>query len=236
MKKSPIKKQRVYRVVIEKIKEALKTGDLKPGERLPSERELTNLFDVSRSSIREAISVLEAEGVVQIKPGVGIFLVPYTKDHLLEKMSNIFQIETKDYLIELLELRQGIESQSAYYAASRRTNDQLQNMERLLEELGNNFKKNHYEMDEDFSFHHQIVEASSNLMMVNSLELISGRIMQGLYDSIVFSMQIPHRNETLIQEHVNIYNAIKKNNPIEAQRAMHYHLEMVIKDVKGHTQ
>ncbi|MFB4164251.1 FadR/GntR family transcriptional regulator [Alteribacillus sp. JSM 102045] len=233
MKKSPIKKQRVYKIVIDKIKESLKNGELQPGEKLPSERELTNLFDVSRSSIREAISVLEAEGVVKIRPGIGVFLVPYTKEYLLEKLSDIFQLETNDYLIKLLELRQGIESQAAYYAAKRRNHTQLQHLEAALNDLKNILLNNQHEVEKDFNFHNQIVKASQNEMMIESLDLISGRIIQGLRQSGIYSMELPGRNETLIMEHIDIFESIKNGEPYKAHQAMHYHLEMVIKDVLG---
>src|SRR5699024_8169317 len=115
MELKTISQKRIYHDIIRQISEAIEKGQIKPGERFPSERKLAARMSVSRTSIKEAISVLDSSGVVLIKPGVGVFLKDEGMDALLAEINAILK-DSFD-LVEILELRQAVESDAAYYAA-----------------------------------------------------------------------------------------------------------------------
>ena len=120
----PIKKKRIYEYVIERVKVAIETGELKPGDKLPSEREMAKMLNVSRAAIREALSVMETAGMLEIKTGIGVFLIEDHLENLIDRI-NILLVSKGFQIVEVLELRQGIESQAAYLAAQRATEKEI---------------------------------------------------------------------------------------------------------------
>ncbi|MED1205449.1 FadR/GntR family transcriptional regulator [Heyndrickxia acidicola] len=104
-----IKKNRVYEQVIEQVKYLLEIGQLRAGDKLPSERELAVLFNVSRSVIREAMTVLKASGVLNIRPGIGVFIAADDESSLVRRMDRALKKDVAS-LQELLEVRPRVPS------------------------------------------------------------------------------------------------------------------------------
>jgi len=225
---NPIKKDRASKIVIEQIKSAIQNGDFLPGDKLPPERDLAKQFSVSRGVVREAISVLEAKGVVEVKAGKGVFLNTNAQEDLFDLLNSLLEHEDSS-LSELLELRQSIESQAAYYAAERRTNKELDKIRDAMNKMEDCFQKGMVAAQEDFEFHMAVAEASHNSMMVHTLRLISDFIIQGLYESRTDALLIPGQNKIAMEEHKKIYIAIRDMEPESARIAMINHLESVKK-------
>lgn len=219
----PVEKQkRVYQQIIEQIKESMEKGELKPGDKLPSERDLASMMNVSRTAIREALSVMESAGLVEVLRGVGVFLKEDESSLLLNKMDNILQQRGLD-LIELLEVRQGIEGQAAYLAAIRRTDSDLDNIKRAYEQMKKEYANNQVAELEDFYFHMSIVQASKNEMLLQAVKLFSDAFLEGVKQ--LRHKSIPSgKSEMVLHEHWVIYDAIARQEPEEAQEAMVQHL------------
>lgn len=135
MRLKPIeKRERVYQAVIQQIKQAIEQGEILPGEKLPSERTLAETLGVSRTSIKEAMTVLESTGVIDVRPGVGMFVREESERSLLLKFSMILD-EKEEKLDDLIELRQAIEGDAAFYAAIRITEEQKMKLTAIYEKL-----------------------------------------------------------------------------------------------------
>ena len=115
---------RYYEYVIEGIKDMIARGELKSGEKLPSERELAGRFNVSRVPIREALKILEYMGVLDSSRGDGTYVKNFTMEDSIGKIAFALTATT-DALMDLLELRINLETFAAYYAAQRRTDEDI---------------------------------------------------------------------------------------------------------------
>ncbi|WP_134701149.1 FadR/GntR family transcriptional regulator [Ammoniphilus sp. YIM 78166] len=227
---APIKKQKVYEIIINRIKESLETGDLKPGDKLPAERELASLFSVSRGAVREAISVLASKGIIVVKPGIGNYLNDNEVDEIFKLFESIFNEGNVD-LFELLELRLGIESCAAFFAAQRRTEQDLKRIKHTFDLLETSIKQKKLAVEEDVAFHCAIVEASHNTMMANMLKLISDTFIRGVYEARIDALRIPGKTEEVVGEHYRIYEAILLGDPEMARKAMETHINNIKKQI-----
>lgn len=112
--------QKVYLETFEKIREIIQERNLQPGDRLPSERELTDLLHVGRSSVREALRAMELLGLIETRRGEGTFIVDFRKHQLVELLSSfVFQRENADY--DILEVKRIIETSGIYKLVFNRT-------------------------------------------------------------------------------------------------------------------
>ncbi|MGG1597873.1 FadR/GntR family transcriptional regulator [Paenibacillus naphthalenovorans] len=221
MNYAPIKKQKVHEIIIGRIKESIESGKLKPGDKLPAERELAAMFSVSRGPIREAISVLASKGIITVKPGSGIFL--NHNDDLLSLFDSILNDGDHD-IFELLELRIGVESYAAFFAAQRRTEEELKRIKSALDQMESSIKRGELAVEEDFAFHTAIIEASHNSLMINTFKLISDMFIRGVYQARIDALKIPGKTEEVFIEHRLVYEAILASDPEMARKAMADHI------------
>lgn len=219
----PIKRRkRVYEYIIDQIKIAIEKGRIKPGDKLPSERSLAEKLDVSRTSVKEAITVLESSGIVTVRPGVGMFLNNDSQGVLIDKFSKIIDQQTFDF-VNLIEMRQAIEGDAAYYAALRITDEQKEKLTKIYKKLIHSQQQSKEAIEEDYQFHVMIVEAANNSIMLETMHVIAQKIMRGLKESRHTSIQDKFLNKAVLEEHRRIYEAIMNNKPEEARDAMWAH-------------
>ncbi len=131
-----VRRARAYEGIVEQIEEALRTGALRPGDRLPSEREMVEQFSVSRPTVREAMRVLESSGLVASRPGDprGPLITPYTSAELQKSMTRLANLDTISRL-ELLQFRVTMEGSACRLAAVHRTEEELVEMRRAVQRL-----------------------------------------------------------------------------------------------------
>jgi len=222
----PIKKNRAYEDVIEQIIESVEIGDIAPGEKLPSERNLSEQLSISRSVIREALSILQTGNIIEVKPGIGAFLKQDDKETLLKNMKTVFTRNEID-IIQLLEVRQSLEAQAAYLAAKRATKSDLEDIHSALVWLEQAVENKNIGADEDLSFHLAIGRASHNAMIVDLLNLISDRFLEALKET---RTELMKRNKVNIymKEHRNIYNVIVEGDAEKASELMKLHMDNMI--------
>jgi GntR family transcriptional regulator, transcriptional repressor for pyruvate dehydrogenase complex len=161
--------------VVEGLAERIRSGSLKPGARVPTEPELMQQFGVSRSVVREAISRLQAGGLVRTHQGVGSFVLepplPAAAPALLQTPDAALKLQQK---LAMLELRVSVEAEAAALAAQRRTPQQLRQMERALEEFDAQLATGDGTAEADFRFHEAIAQATGNEYFVHVLRTLSG--------------------------------------------------------------
>lgn len=131
-----VRRARAYEGIVEQIEEALRTGALRPGDRLPSEREMVAQFSVSRPTVREAMRVLESSGLVASRPGDprGPLVTPYTSAELQKSMTRLANLDTISRL-ELLQFRVTMEGSACRLAAVHRTDEELVDMRSVAHRL-----------------------------------------------------------------------------------------------------
>lgn len=226
---TPVKNQKVYEVVIEQIKEMIKTGKLKKGDKLPPERELVEELKVSRASIREALRALEILGLVESRHGDGNFIKKSFEDSLLEPVSLMFMLEESSPK-DILELRMVLETETAMLAAERIDANTLERIKFIIDK----FKANTDERlntELDVEFHHKIAQASKNLLLVNILSATSVLIDTFISDARYKIMKDENNKEKLVKQHESIYEALLKRDAVMAAEEMKKHLEFINKSI-----
>jgi len=219
----PIRPKKIYEQIVEQVKAMIVEGNLKPGDRLPSEREMADRLNVSRASVREALSALHLVGLVEIKSGEGTFIRQTDVDSIVEPLALALLME-RDTDGEILEVRKGLEVEAAGLAALRRDKGDLAKMRGLLDEMKRDIAQAEFGERADLEFHCIIAQASQNVLIT--------RLMNAISDTIESTMRTSRRKlystqkmpQKLLDDHEGIYEAIKNGDSMEARKRMFEHL------------
>jgi GntR family transcriptional regulator, transcriptional repressor for pyruvate dehydrogenase complex len=208
--------------VVERLRSDIMNGKLPPGSRLPTEQEMIASLGVSRTVVREAVAALRAEGLVATRQGVGAFVA--------DRANRMFRIETMDAksineVLEVMELRTGIEIEAAGLAAERATPESIQKIVEAYESIQAAMTRGESGIDEDFSFHCAIAEATGNPKFLHFLNYLGNFIIprQTINLTSVASQRTAYLR-TFQTEHGAILNAIKCKAVTQARAAMRQHL------------
>lgn len=216
-----IRKNKVYEEVAKQI-ERLILAKLKPGDKLPSERELAETLQVSRSSIRDAIRGLELMGLVEPRQGAGTIV----REPASEASPNPFAsaLERRRELVgELLDFRKMLEPPLAARAASHATPEEISEMEEILQRQEQKQIRGEAAIAEDAEFHYNIALASGNSVVLKVLDIL----MDLLRDTRERSLQVEGRAQKSLAGHRRILAAIKRRDAEAAKSAMRRHIEDV---------
>lgn len=216
-----IRRDKVYEGVAKQI-ERLILKKLRPGDKLPSERELVAVLGVSRSSIRDAIRSLELMGMVEPRQGTGTIVREVSSESLLNPLANALK-RKKAMIGELLDFRKMLEPPLAARAATRATAEEISEMEEILDRQEEKLRKGESTISEDSEFHYTIALASGNSVVLKVLDAL----MDLLRDSRERSLQVEGRPQKSLAGHRRILSAIKRNDPEAARAAMRRHIEKV---------
>lgn len=224
----PIKSTRIYEEIVRQIKLMIAEGRLKSGDRLPPERDLADKFVVSRTSVREALRALESLGLVEIRPGEGTFVREVSVEALIEPLALVI-LSQREAIAELFEARRLVEPAIAGLAASRATPDEIQEMERILDEQTKEIASGRTGLAQDAAFHAAIGIAAHN----RAITRIAHAIMDLLTQSREESLNTPGRPQQSHADHRRILEAIRTRNEGAAHQAMVDHLVAVERLVLG---
>lgn len=227
MQFNPIKDKKVYEQIIDQIKEMIYTGELKKGDKLPSERSLTDELKVSRASIREAFSALEMIGLIESKHGEGTFIKEDTDDNFLKPLSLLFMLE-EDFEKELIELRKMIEISVARLAAARASQRDLVEIKKAVQLLEDHFGNAEMSRSADREFHYALARASRNTLVQKLLNSISEVMDIYLANTIEKIVLDGDKNKILIHQHQKIFAAISNHDGLVAQKMMEEHLNWAL--------
>ncbi|MGM0396484.1 MAG: FadR/GntR family transcriptional regulator [Bacillota bacterium] len=218
------KKQKLYMMVVEQIKSLIEEEQLICGDKLPSERELSTEFGLSRATVREAMSALEIMGLVEVKPGLGTF-VSECKD---DNSGVLIELTEKDAIspTEIFEARIILEPQLSKLASQRATQEDLDNLleiinatELLSEDQIEEFEK----LDEEF--HSIIARASYNDVLLNFAENINRLRNSRLWGNMKYkSLKKSGRITRYKKEHKDIYEALVNRDFSQAEYLTKKHL------------
>lgn len=208
--------------VVEHLTTRIKSDDLKVGEKLPTESEIMQVYGVSRTVVREAISQLKAAGLVETRHGIGTFVLA-PSHHLGLQNSSIVTVRD---VLDVLEVRISLETEAAWHAATRRTELQVIELREVLQQMRDTVVSGAHSVEADVRFHLLIARATGNQYFVELLghlghtlipraRLNTAQLNQD--DPVTYLGRVHH-------EHELIFNAILHKDPEAARVAMRTHL------------
>lgn len=211
-------------LVLEQIKAQIMNGELQPGMKLDSIVDLAVKFGVGRSTIREALSALKAMGWLDIRQGGGT----YVKEALPTASLSLELFHSTDSLKEIFEVRKILETGTAALAAEQRSEEDLQQLKRILEQMSDHIHDEDMSEEADTCFHLHIAKASGNSVLLQLMESLSQRLQETMKDSRKIWFYAEHATAVrLLNEHQGIYDAIKKRDAAEARNLMLNHIDKV---------
>jgi len=222
----PIKTKRVYEQVVEQIQELMQKGNLRPGDKLLSERELSEKLGVSRAAVREALSALDFLGVLESRQGEGTFISQVTPQMLTEHLA-VFLTMERDANLDLLEMRKILEAAAADLAAERASGADIEQMAEALQMMKCDMDSGALGEENDARFHRTVVEATGNKALAKTMALLSDLIVQNMRASRMQLFRKVGNREELYAQHLRVFTAIKAKNATLARQTMVDHLEFV---------
>src|SRR5699024_8970289 len=194
-------------------------GELPPNTQLPSETELAKMFGVSRSPIREALSVLSASGLIESRQGGRSWVKEVNLAEMLEPVQ--FEMITIEEVHDLLEMRTIIESEAAYLAAERYTEKDFIDLTESLKAFSMTVKDEHtIGFEADYAFHQVIVRAAYNPFLTQSIENLSELHLKAVKFSLSKNLGWERKRKEVYTEHKKIYEANKKRDREAAKKAV----------------
>ena len=222
---TPIKNAKVYEQVIDQIKTMIENGNLKRGDKLPSERDLVEQLGVSRASIREALRVLEIIGLIDCRQGEGNFIKHSFENGLFEPLSVMFMLND-GRPDEIFELRRVMEVETAALAAKRITDEELRELSSLIEQMDTS-QNEEERVKVDKKFHYTIAHASRNFLIVNILNTVSSLMDEFIKNAREEIMKKDNDKSVINNQHKEIYKTLAEHNPAEAARIMRKHMDLI---------
>jgi GntR family transcriptional repressor for pyruvate dehydrogenase complex len=216
-----VKKTRVYEDIVAQVKELIADGKLRPGDQLPSERELSEMFQVSRASLREAIRALESVGLIEIRQGEGTYIAS-SVETLLTSVASAF-LQQRDPLYQVFEARKVLEPATAALAAERVTPEEVAELEAILTEQDKQVAEGETGVEADTRFHYALAEAAKNDVLLR----LNEAIVDSLRETRMRSLQTQGRPARSLAGHRQILEAIRLKDPAKAREAMLDHLETI---------
>ena len=216
-----VRKDKVYDQVARKLEQFI-LQELKPGDKLPSERELALSCKVSRSSIRDAMRRLELMGLVEPRQGAGTIVRQLSPDALVNPLTAIL-LRQRKHLAELLDVRRMIEPPIAARAAQHITPEQLAHLEEILRRHSQKLSLNEPAIEEDSEFHYIIATAANNSMLLQVIDVL----MDLLRESRERNMQVEGRPQKSFEGHKRIFTALCQGDAKATEAAMRRHLDEV---------
>lgn len=219
----PIKPKKVSNQIAEQIRASILAGEFAPGDKLPPERELAEMFGVSRPSVREALNILASSGLVMSYQGGGTVVMSLVEPPAGNPLSELIKGE-QERALDVIEVRKCMEAWTSYYAAQRALPEDLRKLEKLVGEMERNLDGMMPSQDIDANFHIVIAQATHNVVWLH--------LMQSIFDAMrefqrgvwraVYLTEEDHRQ--LFRHHLAVYEAIRDRDPERARDAMLAHL------------
>ena len=223
----PIERRKVYELVANRLVEDIVAGRLKPGDQIPAERQLAQTLAVGRSSIREALRMLESRGLIA-SAGNGAFVVANYGNPLNTSLALLMEMGHGD-LRQLFEVRKVLEVEMAALAAERRSEEDVERMRGAIRAMDEGLASPERYIVGDLDFHQAIVAATGNRIarsMMHAIRDVMRRALLSIY-------QIPGSPERSMEQHRQILAAIVAGRPEDARARMREHLLRVEGEIES---
>lgn len=211
--------KKLYEEIVDQLMQRIQSGELQPGNRLPSERTLAKEYNVSRSVVREAFRSLERMGCVESQVGGGTYVKTPELSDVVDPFA-VLVMQDKQFSVELLETRMLLETEVARLAAERRTEEQILEMKAILREMSRELIRGGDGEEQDLKFHAQLVEAAGN----RALKLVVSTCSEILNRTVKITQGIAGVPQQALFDHENILRAVIQQDSAAAQQYMREHL------------
>jgi GntR family transcriptional repressor for pyruvate dehydrogenase complex len=224
----PVQAEKLSAAVIRQIEQLILRGILRPGDRLPSERELSERMGVSRPSLRDAIADLQERGLLDSRPGSGVFVAEVLGSAFSPALINLFS-QHDESVFDYLAFRRDMEGLAAERAAKLGSDTDLKVIDTILAkmEAAHGKRASTDEAELDAAFHMAIIEASHNVIMLHMMRSMYDLLKQGVF----YNRQVMFRNKTtradLLDQHRAINAGLQARDPAAARLAVNAHLDYV---------
>jgi GntR family transcriptional repressor for pyruvate dehydrogenase complex len=227
-KVKPIRRKKVSEEIVEEIKRLIEQGELPSDSKLPSEKELSDMFGVGRSSIHEALSMLAAARIIETRQGEGTFVRKVDLSDYIHPLA-LSIVAKKEQTLHLLETRKIIELGTVELAALRADQHDLKEMKKALLDFECQLEMGEDGVDADFAFHRAVAVASKNPILIQVIDNLSPVLKQSLNYTLYQNMGNLEKRRSVLQEHKEIFGSIEKRDAQGAVACMRQHLENVRK-------
>lgn len=225
---SPIHSGRLYEQIVAQIEERILNGELRPGDKLPAERELAEQFGVSRTAIREAMKALSHSGMVVIQPGRGTFVTDISSKVVRHSFDMLVRVSNETGVKDLIEIREILEPEIAALAAVRAGSEDIESMEEAVRAMDLAMDDPETFIEADLDFHLALAQGSDNVLI------------PALIDTLVELLREHRKRAASVKgglergqpHHKIILDAIKINDANAARESMRAHLEQVRKEIE----
>jgi DNA-binding FadR family transcriptional regulator len=219
MQLQPVESRRLYRRIAEQLRGLITRGEVAPGTRLPPERDLAKRLRVSRPSLREALIALEVEGLLDVRVGSGIYVLPATE----RRARAVADAAAGPF--EILQARRLVEGECAALAARNATPAQLAGIRAALAQMGRERERRPNPLEGDRLFHLRIAEASGNGALVLVVAMLWDQRTGALFKELERHYFEPGMVAGTLREHRAVVAAISRRDPAAARAAMRRHMD-----------
>jgi GntR family transcriptional repressor for pyruvate dehydrogenase complex len=217
----PLSRTTMSRDIVQMIIDMINTGKLKPGAKLPSEREMMEQLQVSRSPVREALTSLSLVGVLETIPGDGTYVSKHLRDEMIFDQLEWSRLLTMPDIIELIEVRDPLEIQAAGLAALRATPESVGNLHRVVERYLSCGEDMQQAIEADRLFHQTITEMTQNHLLIQLMDLIWS-VWRKNHEQGRLHFSV---SRLLEQDYLEIVHAIEAGDEQRAREGMRRHLD-----------
>lgn len=219
----PIKPKKVSEQISEQIRTSILAGEFVPGSKLPPERELAEQFGVSRPSVREALNMLSASGLVSSYQGGGTVVLSLVETTAGNPLTELIRLQ-QERALDVIEVRKGMESWTAWHAAQRALPEDIRRLEEIVTGMEHNLETALPSEDLDANFHIVIARATHNIVWLHLMQTISDAMkefQQSVWRAVYLTIE---DHQLLFSHHRAIFEAIRTRDPEGARQAMLEHL------------
>lgn len=224
----PISADRISSAIVRQIEELILQGVLRPGDRLPAERELAETLDVSRPTLREALAELDERGLIVARPGGGTFIADVLGSAFAPPLIELFATHDTA-LFDYIAFRRDLEGLAAERAAVNATEADLATIasvfKRMEEAAGKRSPDEAAALDAEF--HMSVVEAAHNVVMLHMMRSLYALLVQGVFYNRNIVYGVRKGRDMLLEQHRAIRDAVLARNPRAARRAVEEHMDYV---------
>lgn len=222
--------KKTYEAIIDSIKTDIMSGKIRPGQKLPPERELAQKFNVSRTSIREALRTLEILGVIKSVQGSGNYITGDVEKSLIASMSMMFLLQQIDSL-EFYQVREALEMKAAMLAVQNIDDEKIKKLEKIVSEMAQS-EDEATRSALDKQLHDTIAAASNNSMMMQILDALSEVITQDIKQRRSEILSNPDNIKRLQKIHEEMVDGLKRRDPQATYAAFAKHSELIAEYLK----
>jgi len=223
----PVEKKKAYEDIVQQIRTLIEEGKLKRNDHLPSERDLSETFRVSRTTVREAIRTLESMRLLQSRQGNGTYVLASSEEALIQPLASAL-FKEKDDIFDIFYIRKIIEPHAAQLAAENATPQEIEEMEEVLRTQEECIGHGENIIETDSAFHNLMVKATKNRVMERLIVALID-LLKKSRENYLMEDENDERVKRSLEGHHRVLSAVKNGDCDAARKSMLQHLE----DIEG---